>query len=73
MQAYSGFVRDIRLKLRKLCADLSLKKNNTIESHVNNLSSQIGLTVHFNCSLFNLAKKVWQLDTKKLAGVEFRL
>ena len=44
-----------------------------IESHVNNLSSQIGLTVHFNCSLFNLAKKVWQLDTKKLAGVEFRL
>lgn len=44
-----------------------------IESHVNNLSSQIGLTVYFNCSLFNLAKKVWQLDTKKLAGVEFRL
>lgn len=44
-----------------------------IESHVNNLSSQIGLTVHFNCSLFNLAKKVWRLDTKKLAGVEFRL
>ena len=44
-----------------------------IESHVNNLSSQIGLTVHFNCSMFNLAKKVWQLDTKKLAGVEFRL